>query len=37
MPKAMQAFAITGPLSSVNLSHLNLLLWNCLAKWSATW
>ena len=22
---------------SVNISHFNLLLWNCLAKWSQTW
>ena len=35
--KTMWAFAITWGLSSVNLSHFNLLLWNLLAKWTETW
>ena len=37
LPKAMWAFAITWPPSSVNFSHFNLLLLNRLAKWTETW
>jgi hypothetical protein len=32
--KSMWAFAITWCLSSVNISNLNLLLWNWFAKWT---
>ena len=33
----MWAFAITWHVSSVNFKHFNLLIWNCLAKWTETW